>query len=143
MSYLLGLACAIAAMLVALLNFRGFGARGRWMIGLAFPAGALVFYTVLGSPGPGWIRTLDCFEVALAAAMPILAIIASGMLRRGLSFLVLPTVLLSAVFGLSLADAIGLTYGITGWNPGVGVAVAPGIFSDEPILFAAADYCST
>ena len=143
MSYVIGLACAIGAVLVAAASSRGRGPSARWTVGFALTASTLVFYTVFGDPGLDWIRILDCVEVALASLLPLLAIATSGRLYRRLFFMVVPTVLLSVMLALSLTDAIGLTHYVTGWLPGIGVAIAPGVFSDKPFVFGAAMYCLT
>lgn len=141
MSYVIGLACAIGAVLVAAASSRGPGPRARWTVALALTAGTLVFYTVFGDPGLGWIRTLDCVEVGLASLLPLIAIATSGRRYRRPFFMVVPTALFLAVLALSLTDAVGLTYYITGWLPGIGIALAPRVFSDKPFFFGAAMYC--
>lgn len=143
MSYVIGLACAVAAVLVAVAGSRSPRPCARWTVGLALTAATLVFFTVFGNPGLAWIRPLDCLEVALASLPALLAIATSGRLYRRVFFMAVPTLLLLAVLALSLTDAVGLTYHVTGWLTAEGIAVAPGIFSDEPLFLGAAHYCLT
>lgn len=143
MSYIVGLTCAVAAVLAAIGGVHRRQPSSVGAVGVALVASVSVFYTTIGNPGLDWIRSLDCFEIALAALLPVAAVASRGARRGSRALVLVPVVPLLVVLALSLTDAFGITRQITGWLPGIGLAVAPGILSSRSIYFGAAAYCST